>query len=216
MNIDITIIEINPKNDGIDNYLELDENDIYKNQKNIKLEYKNKSIYILHYPKGKLSVSYGIINDIIDNKKINHKCNTEEGSSGSPILSLETFKVIGIHYGSSQNRRLNYGIFIKYAIDLFNNKNKYKKVKEYYDNEKLKFEGEYLNGEKNGKGKEYFKSGILRFEGEYLNGERNGKGKEYNYNGIIIFEGEYLNGKRHGKGKTFYINEGKLAFKENI
>ena len=33
------------------------------------------------------------------------------------------------------------------------------------------------------------------FEGEYLNGKRNGKGKEYKY-GEIIFEGEYLNGKR--------------------
>ena len=105
-NIDITIIEINTDKDGIDNYLELDENDIYKNEKNIKLEYKNKSIYILHYPKEKLSVSYGIINDIIDNKTINHKCNTEVGSSGGPILSLEAFKVIGIHYGSSQKKTI--------------------------------------------------------------------------------------------------------------
>ena len=28
------------------------------------------------------------------------------------------------------------------------------------------------------------------FEGEYLNGERNGKGKEYNWNVDLIFEGE--------------------------
>ena len=34
----------------------------------------------------------------------------------------------------------------------------------------LKFEGEYLNGEKNGLGKEYYENGNLRFEGEYLNG----------------------------------------------
>ena len=32
------------------------------------------------------------------------------------------------------------------------------------------------------------------FEGEYLNGKRNGKGKEYNKEGKLIFEGEYLNG----------------------
>ena len=39
------------------------------------------------------------------------------------------------------------------------------------------------------------------FEGEYLNGERNGKGKEYYLNGRVIFEGEYLNEKRwNGKG----------------
>ena len=36
------------------------------------------------------------------------------------------------------------------------------------------------------------------FEGEYLNGKRNGKGKEYNYyNGKLEYEGEYLNGNRH-------------------
>ena len=50
---------------------------------------------------------------------------------------------------------------------------------------------------KDGKGyiKEYDCLGDLIFEGEYLNGERNGKGKEYNF-GKIVFEGEYLNGKR--------------------
>ena len=54
-------------------------------------------------------------------------------------------------------------------------------VKEYWDNGKLKFEGEYLNGKRNGKGKEYYENGKLKFEGEYLNGERNGKVKEYYY-----------------------------------
>ena len=46
------------------------------------------------------------------------------------------------------------------------------------------------------KRKKYNDDGNLIFEGEYLNGERNGKGKEYNYDGGLIFEGEYLNGKR--------------------
>ena len=39
------------------------------------------------------------------------------------------------------------------------------------------FEGEYLNGKRNGIGKEYYKNGKLKYEGEYLDGERNGKGK---------------------------------------
>ena len=30
------------------------------------------------------------------------------------------------------------------------------------------FEGEYLNGERNGKGKEYYSNGEVRFEGEYI------------------------------------------------
>ena len=40
-------------------------------------------------------------------------------------------------------------------------------------------------------GKEYNYDAKLKFEGEYLNGERNGKGNEYNYNGKLWVEGEY-------------------------
>ena len=46
------------------------------------------------------------------------------------------------------------------------------------------------------KKKEYNFDDELIFEGEYLNGKRNGKGKEYNFYGKLIFEGEYLNGER--------------------
>ena len=72
------------------------------------------------------------------------------------------------------------------------NGNRY--VKEYYDNDKLEFEGKYIKWEKNGKVKEYFNDGNLKFEGEYLNGEKNGLCKEYYY-GNLKFEGEYLNGE---------------------
>ena len=83
--------------------------------------------------------------------------------------------------------------------------------KEYnaYD-DSLLFEGEYLNGERNGKGKEFSYDGILLFEGEYLNGQRNGKGKEYYRNGNLKFEGEYLNGKR--LNGIEYNNEGGLDY----
>ena len=66
---------------------------------------------------------------------------------------------------------------------------------------KIILEGEDLNEKKlNGKGKEFYSnSDELNFEGEYINGERNGKGKEYYYNGELKFEGEYLNGERNEK-----------------
>ena len=51
-------------------------------------------------------------------------------------------------------------------------------VKEYYCDSVLKFEVQYINGEKNGFGKEYFSNSQLEYEGEYLFGERSGKGKE--------------------------------------
>ena len=42
---------------------------------------------------------------------------------------------------------------------------------------------------------EYYKNTLI-FEGEYINGERNGKAKEYHkIDGKLIFEGEYLEGK---------------------
>ena len=52
---------------------------------------------------------------------------------------------------------------------------------------------ELING--NGKVKEYDDfGGKLIFEGEYLNGQKNGRGKEYNKEGNLIFEGEYKEG----------------------
>ena len=66
-------------------------------------------------------------------------------------------------------------------------------MKEYFKG-KLLFEGEYLNGKKNGKGKEYYK-GKLTFDGEYLNGKKNGKCTEYNFKGGK-FVGEFKNGNK--------------------
>ena len=107
------------------------------------------------------------------------------------------------------------------------------KVKKYYENGKLKFEGEYLYDHKK-IGKEYFDNGKIKFEGEYLY-DRFWDGTIYDYNGNILykltqgkgkiieyeenirseskicFEGEYLNGKRHGMGKE-YNEDGKLKF----
>ena len=56
-----------------------------------------------------------------------------------------------------------------------------------YNKGKLKYNGEYLYGLRNGKGKEYYDNiGKLRFEGEYLNGKRwNGKIYKYYDNGKI-------------------------------
>ena len=77
------------------------------------------------------------------------------------------------------------------------------------------FEGEYLNGEKNGKGKEYYKyynhcgldemplidervnykSNLRKFEGEYLNGKK-WTGRGYNFDGNLEFELKNGNGNK--------------------
>ena len=62
---------------------------------------------------------------------------------------------------------------------------------------------ELING--NGNVKEYTSyGGSLIYEGEYLNGIRNGKGKEYE-NCKVVFEGEYENGKRKNKNYFCFI-----------
>ena len=75
-------------------------------------------------------------------------------------------------------------------------KNNEQNIKEYNNAGELEFEGEYLNGKRNGKGKEYYPSGVVKFEGEYINGMKNGVGKEYYSNGKLKMECLYLYGKK--------------------
>ena len=58
--------------------------------------------------------------------KIFHKCSTDKGSSGSPILSLEDNKLIGIHCGNSYNFNYNTGTLIAYPLIEFQNKQRNK------------------------------------------------------------------------------------------
>ena len=82
---DITIIEIK-KNDGLkkESFLEID-NDIFK--ENIEKIYKQESIYLLHYPKGKeMNCANGVIKRIYEDI-IEHTCDSSEGSSGGPLIN---------------------------------------------------------------------------------------------------------------------------------
>ena len=140
---DITILEIKEE-DNIKNYLELDEriiNDIIEKNNNKNKEFIDETIFIIHYPKNKLSFSCGILKDIFQEKKSNfiHLCATEEGSSGAPILNLNN-KVIGIHKGGIYNiNNYNQGTFLNDPIKEFIQLN-YKTFKNEptYKNEKIK------------------------------------------------------------------------------
>ena len=103
---DITFIEIK-HNDGLNFniFLEIDEM-IYKD--NLEDIYIPNSIYLLHYPHGtKVEFSFGKIKNIEENNIIKHLCQTEAGSSGSPILNLLNFKVMGIHVGYERGQNWN-------------------------------------------------------------------------------------------------------------
>ena len=110
---DVTIIEL-VKEDKIEQFLELEEDKkLSRNEEVSNNSYRSRSIYIPQYPKHKkASVSYGIIKKK-DNSNILHTCVTDNGSSGSPILDLDSLKVIGMHKGSHllTNGNINIGIF---------------------------------------------------------------------------------------------------------
>ena len=115
---DVTIIEIT-SNDYIpmDYFLELD-NWIYN--ENPSHVYKDKSVYIMHYPNSqKVEYSLGNIKNISDDGNIEHYCSTTAGSSGAPILNLNNFKVFGVHKGTKIKKNWNVGTFIKQPLEDF-------------------------------------------------------------------------------------------------
>ena len=82
-----------------------------------------------------------------------------------------------------------------------------------YDNlGTFKFQGEFINGKRNGEGNEFIKkSNDVVDSGKYKNGKRNGLGRKYHGRTELKFEGEFLNDLKEGMGKQFYSN-GKLKF----
>ena len=133
---DTTIIEIK-KSDNIKYFLELDDkiiNDIIKN-KNKNYDFIDNTIYITHYPLTILSMSIGKLNSINETKSqfFYHECNTNQGSSGSPIYTINN-KVFGIHKGNNRDQK-NYfgvGIFLSYPIKKFINEMKLKEINKKY------------------------------------------------------------------------------------
>ena len=119
---DMMIIRL--KEGQVNNYLDIDENIFEDNSENY---YENDSIYILHYANAEeAKVSFGKGIKKVDNYDIKHLCHTEPGSSGGPILSRMTNKVIGIHKGSIGRGKCDYniGTFLKYPLNEVKNQNK--------------------------------------------------------------------------------------------
>ena len=110
---DTTIIEIKKK-DKITDFLYLDNNIQLDDSDEL---YIGNTIYTIQYPNNQIpSVSYGIISKKSLDHEFMHYCCTESGSSGSPILSLLTNKIIGIHRGTNIKYNHNIGVFLKYPI----------------------------------------------------------------------------------------------------
>ena len=114
----ISIIEIKEE-DKLDKieFLDIDNKIFENNSKDI---FQNKQIYLLHYPEGELEYSNGSIKSINeDNYTIQHLCNSNECSSGAPLININNQKVIGFDNEVDTVESYNIGIFLKEPIEKF-------------------------------------------------------------------------------------------------
>lgn len=124
---DVTIVEIKDFDKIPDDikYLEADKDFFSKGFES----YEGQNVFVLWFPKlGDLNFSSGqIIGKHGDlNYSFIHNSSTLEGQSGSPILFLTTFKVIGVHKGGRSDEKReneepkNIGSYIGYIINKIN------------------------------------------------------------------------------------------------
>ena len=123
--LDVTIIELNDS-DNIKHFLTLDKKviNIISSENKDRTEYFNNiyesiSLYILKYVENNILASFGLLQQISQNS-IYHKCSTVYGSSGSPIILLDTNEVIGVHFGPAKHTpNTNKGTFLVEPIRQF-------------------------------------------------------------------------------------------------
>ena len=116
-NFDVTIIQLNPSEDYIEpnSFLDVESKIINCNDPN--KEFRNKEIYIIGNIK---EYTYGIIKSIDEEGiTIRYSFSTKPGMSGSPIINMDNYKVIGIHKGSDPKKIFNLGTFLKQPFEQF-------------------------------------------------------------------------------------------------
>jgi len=122
----MAIIEIK-KEDGINNYLELDE-DLIKiingaKDEEITNKYIDKLIYMINNQMGIFSVTFTKITNKENNYNFWFELNKNLLTNGAPIFRLSKNKLIGIINFSNYNNILNSGTFLNFPIKEYINKN---------------------------------------------------------------------------------------------
>lgn len=91
------------------------------------------------------------------------------------------------------------------------------KIEERYFHQdgKIKMEGKFLNGKREGEWKAYFNNEQIQSIGAFKDGKRTGEAKVYFPNGKLRYEGQYQSDKEIGDWK-FYNEQGKLVKEEDF
>ena len=123
--IDTTIIELRPGEDGLNEQEFMEIDDELMNDDEVKNSYQKIDIYVIQYKfEGEIVTSNGIINEMKKEEKsytLYHTCDTSFGSSGSPII-LYNHKVIGFHRGWAPGEEYNRATLLQYPIKEYNKK----------------------------------------------------------------------------------------------
>ena len=189
---DISIIEIIPKDEIKDKTYFLEPNTADCD------DFIEKEIQIIQFPEGKrLSLSEAKITGKhkTSDYMFFHEASTKKGSSGSPIVLKNDDRVLGIHKGAIEGKKKNIGIFIRDIIESLKEYKKGGKGKDYYEDGKIKYEGNFEDDEYNDdKGKFYDENGN-KYEGKFTKGKKNGEFSVYDKDGKLIKKIKYENDK---------------------
>ena len=154
-NYDVTIIQLNPLEDSIEPNSFLDVESKIINCEDPNKVFKNKEVYIIGNIK---EYTYGRIKRIHeDGITIEYSFSTKPGMSGSPIINLDNYKIVGIHKGSHSTKKYNLGTFLMEPFKQFylltnktiKMKNQNQKQKKIMFEEKIKISNEELVDKKN-------------------------------------------------------------------
>ena len=215
INLDITVVQILPKDCIEDSYFLLAGENINNFNKNNLI---NMNIYIPQYPQGKnMKKAEGTIKRIDDNE-IAHLASTNNGSSGSPIFLKNTIKVIGIHKQGDTALIENYGDFIYPIFDIIKKDlDEVKKLRDEKQNEENKIvvrnktendnnadkKIDISNNKEEIEKNEKTQNSDYKVDPKHIN-LGNETVKIYYENGNLRYEGGLINGNFEGNGKYIY------------
>ena len=138
---DVTVIQIKEE-DKIYKDIKFLDYDLNYKERGYNI-YKKGDVFALEHPSGDIvSSASGKILEV-KNYEFAHDIYTENGSSGCPIIllnnNINSILVIGIHKGSDNNQKINYGTFIGEIINEFkNDSNFFPKIERNKEEEKGK------------------------------------------------------------------------------